>query len=92
MPQSIEIKMSMRRVGEILFDEAPSQFVGSRTASGFRLNIPASINLSLNTGETPLPMVSNLHAVISVNKDPQTEVQVGVAEVASVGWTACARS
>lgn len=80
MPQSIEIKMSMKQVGEILFDEAPSQFIGSRTASGFRLKIPASINLSQNTGEAPLPMVSNLRAVIFVNKDPQTEVQVGLAE------------
>lgn len=80
MPQSIEITMSMQRVGEILFDEAPSQFVGSRTASGFRLNIPASVILRPNTGDAPLPMVTNLRAVISVNKDPQTEFQVGVAE------------
>ena len=76
--------MSMKQVGEILFDEAPSQFIGSRTASGFRLKIPASINLSQNTGEAPLPMVSNLRAVIFVNKDPQTEVQVGLAE--DPGW------
>jgi hypothetical protein len=80
MPQSIEIRMSMQQVGEILFDEAPSQFIGSRTASGFQLNIPAHVNLRPNTEDAQLSMVTNLRAVISVNKDPQTEVQVGVAE------------
>jgi hypothetical protein len=80
MPQSIEIKMSMERVGEILFDEAPSNLIVSRTASGFRFSIPASIKLRSNTGEAPLPMVTNLRAVISINKDPQTEIQVGIAE------------
>jgi len=80
MPQSIEVTMSMQQVGEILFDESPAQLIGARTASGFRLNIPANIKLRTNTGEAPLPMVTNLRAVISVNKDPQTEVQVGIAE------------
>jgi len=80
MPQSIEVTMSMQQVGEIVFDESPSQFIGARTASGFRLNIPANIKLRPNTGEAPLPMVTNISAVISLNKDPQTEVQVGIAE------------
>ncbi|MEK6642043.1 MAG: hypothetical protein AABZ17_15380 [Nitrospirota bacterium] len=59
MPQSIEISMAIQRAGEIIFDETPSQLIGFRTAAGFRLNIPASINLRSNTGDAPLPMVSN---------------------------------
>ena len=60
MSQKIDIGIGGIRVGCITFDESPVQLFAHRTATGFNLSIPATVELDDTDSSKPCPMVSNL--------------------------------
>ena len=84
MSQKIDVNIGGKPVGCIIFDESPAQLFASRTATGFNLSIPATIELKYADSSKPCPMLSNLCVTISVDIASNTELELGVIRNDSV--------
>lgn len=78
MSQKIDIGIGGIRVGCITFDESPVQLFAHRTATGFNLSIPATVELDDTDSSKPCPMVSNLCGTIFVDTASGTELELGI--------------
>jgi hypothetical protein len=85
MRNSVEVKDANGvSVGKITFDEAPRQLSAQRTAAGFELQLPMTVQLKLNSTLDPCPMLSNISAVITAVNDAGKEVTL--TRVRHYGW------
>lgn len=85
MRNSVEVKDANGvSVGRIIFDEAPRQLSAHRTAAGFELQIPMTVQLKLNSMLDPCPMLSNISAVITAVNEAGKEVTLTRAQ--HYGW------
>lgn len=74
----VDINIGGTHVGRITFDDAPVQLIAHRTATGFNLIIPATIELEYTNGSKPCPMLSNLCGTISVDMESGVEMELGI--------------
>ena len=58
MAQTIKIDIGGIPAGQIIFNDAPAQLIASRTATGFNLSIPATVELEYTDSSKPCPMLS----------------------------------
>jgi len=63
-------------VGSFAFDESPAQLHGSRTATGFMLQLPFTITMASVVLGAPAPMVSDIKGVILAGP-PNNKVEIG---------------
>jgi hypothetical protein len=85
MRNSVEVKDANGvSVGKITFDEAPRQLSSHRTAAGFELQLPMTVQLKLNSALDPCPMLSNISAVITAVNEAGKEVTLTRAQ--HYGW------
>lgn len=78
MAQTIKIDIGGIPVGQIIFNDAPAQLIANRTATGFNLTIPATIELEHASSSAPCPMLSNLWGTISVDMESGAEMELGI--------------
>lgn len=78
MSQKIDVNIGGKPVGRIIFDESPAQLIASRTATGFNLSIPATIEIKYADSSKPCPMLSNLCGTISVDMKSGVEMELGI--------------
>lgn len=64
MAAVINVVYSSSSIGQIIFDEAPSEFTAARTGGGFRLTLPAKLRMFPAANPESIPMVSNLRGSI----------------------------
>jgi hypothetical protein len=84
MLDSIEIKNNRgENVGFISFDKNPDQLAALRTAGGFKLTLPATISLKTVAKNQPIPLLSNLRAVLTINHESSSPLEVASIEGAS---------
>lgn len=75
----VEITLSGNKFGSIVFNESPPRLEIKRTAVGVDLTIPAEIKFESVEKRDPNPIVSDVRAVISMVKSPQSEIELGRA-------------
>lgn len=75
----VEITLSSNKFGSIIFNESPPSLEIKRTAVGVDLTIPAGIKFASVEKGDPNPIVSDIRAVISMVKSPQSEIELGRA-------------
>lgn len=78
MAQTIKIDIGGIPAGQIIFNDAPAQLITSRTATGFNLSIPATVELEYTDSSKPCPMLSNLCGTISVDMESGAEMELGI--------------
>lgn len=76
--QSIHITLHPITIGEWLFDEAPRQLHGLRTADGVKVQIPSVLRLRwLEHEQRPRPTVTNLHVSLYVVEADDSKLCIG---------------
>lgn len=78
MFQKIDIKIGATPVGYITFDKSPDRLIANRTATGFNLSIPATVELEYTNRSKPCPMLSNLCGTIFVDRASGDEIELGI--------------
>jgi hypothetical protein len=91
MSRLIEIKNQHdEKVGDITFDDDPINLSVWRTAIGFKLFLPAKISLVIGCQNDPIPLISNLRALIFANDSSGVAIEIGQLE--SESWYSGARA
>jgi hypothetical protein len=73
MSNHFKIELLREEVGSVTFDQPEKTLAGIRTASGFRVHLPASVTLRAPQDQSPL-LLENLQATVSASG-----VEIGVA-------------
>lgn len=71
-------------VGSITFEESPDNLAATRTAGGFKLDLPVTVRLTLANSRDPWPMLSNISATIAAFNEERQSLTVGRARY--YGW------
>jgi hypothetical protein len=77
MNYDIEIELGARRIGSATIVKNPQQLHGTRTASGFEIQVPITLTLRARPKNEPMLMVSNLRGKVFVKDDKGSPLNVG---------------
>jgi hypothetical protein len=86
MSQAIKIQNYRKEIGAIKFEESPTRLSAERTATGFKLALPAILTLDLVAKGEAHPLISNLAGIVSAKNG----IEVGRLqnhERYSCGWS-----
>lgn len=77
MNYDIEIEHGTQRVGSVTIVKSPQQLHGTRTASGFEINVPIVLTLRARPTTEPMLMVNNLRGRVFVKGENNSLLNVG---------------
>jgi hypothetical protein len=77
MSEPVAIKNNRNEsVGFVSFDQNSEQMAAHRTASGFKVSFPAIVSLKAVAKNQPIPLLSNLRGVLTLNHASPSPIEV----------------
>src|ERR1051326_8992623 len=77
MNYDIEIEHGPRRIGSLTFVRNPQNLHGTRTASGFEIQVPVTLTLRARAKSEPMLTINNLRGKVFVKSENGSSLNVG---------------